>query len=111
MSNWTAFTFLLIAAGLEALGDSFFQSGLHKSTGALRIGFFAAGAVSLALYGLMVNAAPWDFGKLLGIYVVFFFVVSQVIARLRFHQVPSAAMWVGGSFIVIGGAIIWLGQR
>ena len=111
LRNLHVFILLLVAAGLEALGDSFFQSGIHKSTGTLRTGFFLAGMAALALYGFMINTAPWDFGRLIGLYVVFFFVISQVIARLRFHQTPSPAMWVGGSFIVIGGAIIWLGQR
>lgn len=102
--------FLLAAAGLEVVGDSFFQSALHKSTGNARILAFAAGAVSLILYGLSVNMASWNFGKLLGIYVVFFFVVSQLIAKVRFHETLPLSTWLGGAFIVIGGVIIWLGR-
>ena len=71
---------------------------------------FAAGAVCLILYGCSVNMAPWNFGKLLGIYVVFFFVISQLVAEVRFHERLSLATWIGGTFIVIGGVIIWLGQ-
>lgn len=71
---------------------------------------FAAGAVCLILYGLSVNMASWNFGKLLGIYVVFFFVVSQLVAKARFHEKLPLSTWIGGAFIVTGGVIIWLGQ-
>ena len=33
-------------------------------------------AVVLFTYGLTVNAPPWNFGKLLGLYVVFFFIIA-----------------------------------
>jgi drug/metabolite transporter (DMT)-like permease len=61
-------------------------------------------------YGYAVNAPPWDFGRLLGIYVVFFFVAAQVIAWLFFHQRPATAVWIGGAFIVTGGAIMTLAR-
>jgi len=55
-----------------------------------------------------VNTPPWDFGRLLGVYVVFFFLVAQAISWLIFHQRPSVAVLVGGGFIAIGGLIISL---
>src|SRR6516164_9225366 len=67
------FAVLLIAAFLEAYGDSCFQSGLYRASGAARYVAFVAGALALTLYGLTVNTPPWDFGKLLGLYVVLFF--------------------------------------
>jgi small multidrug resistance family-3 protein len=97
---------LLLAAFLEAYGDSCFQSGLYRTIGVARCLAFALGAVALALYGLTVNTPPWDFGKLLGLYVVLFFLVAQVLARVRFHQAPTMPIWVGGSLIVAGGAVI-----
>jgi hypothetical protein len=97
---------LLFAAFLEAYGDSCFQSGLHRTTGAARCVAFAVGALALVLYGLMVNTPPWDFGKLLGLYVVLFFVVVQVLAKLRFNQAPTPPILLGGSLIVAGGAVI-----
>ncbi len=102
---------LLLAAFLEAYGDSFFQSGLHRSTGAARYFAFAMGTVVLALYGLTVNIPPWDFGKLLGAYVVLFFVMAQVLAKVRFQQSPTPPILIGGSLIVAGGAVItfWKG--
>ena len=105
------FVLLCAAALLEVVGDSFFQSAMHRSSGWYRIGFLAAGAVSLVLYGVGVNLPRWDFGKLLGVYVVFFFVAAQVVARVRFHQAVTLPMIVGGSFIFVGGMIISFWNR
>jgi len=102
------FAILLLAAFLEVYGDSFFQQGLHRSSGAARYIAFAAGALTLASYGLVVNTPPWDFGKLLGVYVVLFFLVAQFVAWVRFQQVPTAPILVGGSLITAGGVVITL---
>ncbi|MGA7157968.1 MAG: hypothetical protein WBY53_14030 [Acidobacteriaceae bacterium] len=106
-----AFVVLLIAASLEVLGDSFFQSGLYRSAGGHRAVWFAVGIAVLGFYGLSVNLPQWDFGKLLGVYVALFFIVAQVVAKVRFQQSPSLAIWVGGSLIVAGGLVItfWKG--
>ena len=101
---------LLLAAFLEAYGDSCFQSGLYRASGAARYVAFAGGALALTLYGLTVNTPPWDFGKLLGLYVVLFFLVAQVLARVRFNQVPTPPILLGGSLIVAGGAVITFWQ-
>ena len=60
----------------------------------------------LALYGLTVNLPRWEFGRLLGVYVVVLFLVAQILARVRFQQPPTTPIYVGGSLIVLGGAII-----
>ena len=106
-----AFALLTVAAFLEVFGDSLFQSGLYRSEGAARGLFFVSGAVVLALYGFTVNIPHWDFGKLLGIYVVLFFLVAQVLAKVRFHQSPTVPIYVGGSLITAGGILIafWRG--
>jgi drug/metabolite transporter superfamily protein YnfA len=101
-----AFVVMLFAAFLEVCGDSWFQSGLHRATGAPRYLAFAGGALTLALYGLVVNAPPWDFGKLIGSYVVLFFLVAQIVAWIRFQQTPTPPIVVGGSLILAGGAVI-----
>lgn len=110
-SPFGAFVVLVAAASLEVLGDSFFQSGLYRSTGPQRAIWFFAGVTVLGLYGWSVNLPQWDFGKLLGVYVALFFIVAQVVAKLRFHQSPTAPIWVGGSLIVAGGLVItfWKG--
>ncbi|HXM44138.1 MAG TPA: hypothetical protein VN924_23080 [Bryobacteraceae bacterium] len=99
---------LALAALLEAGGDALVRVGLHSTAAAPRYIFFAAGAVVLFLYGFTVNSPPWDFGRLLGLYVVFFFLFAQVISWLVFHQKPSAAVLIGGAFIAVGGLIISL---
>ncbi len=109
-STGGAYLFLLLAATLEVLGDSFFQSGLHRATGLARILPFIAGAGSLVLYGVMVNLPRWDFGKLLGVYVAFVFLVAQIVAWLRFNEFPTIRILLGGFFILVGGAIIGLGK-
>lgn len=101
-----AFALLLVAAFLEAFGDSLFQSGLYRSAGANRGLCFILGTGVLALYGFTVNLPHWDFGRLLGIYVVLFFLVAQVLAKVRFHQTPTVPIYVGGALIAAGGMII-----
>jgi hypothetical protein len=68
--------------------------------------FFVSGAAVLAVYGFTVNVPHWDFGRLLGIYVVLFFLMAQVLAKVRFNQAPSMPIYVGGALIGAGGIII-----
>ena len=72
---------------------------------------FASGAAVLALYGSVVNVPRWDFGKLLGIYVALFFVMAQIVAKVRFGQSPTTPIYAGGALIVAGGMLIafWKG--
>jgi hypothetical protein len=102
------FAVLSFAAYLEVQGDACFQSGLYHSSGTRRVGWFLAGAAVLVCYSLFLNSSKIDFGKLLGIYVVLFFLVAQIIARLQFHQSPTKPIYLGGAFIVVGGLIMTL---
>jgi small multidrug resistance family-3 protein len=97
---------LSVAAFLEAFGDSCFRTGLFRSSGLMRVASFAGGAMALTLYGLLVNTPRWDFGRLLGAYIVLFFVFVQILASVRFSQRPTPPILIGGFFIVLGGAII-----
>jgi multidrug transporter EmrE-like cation transporter len=105
------FLLLLIAAILEVLGDSFFQTAGHRSRGVWRWISMLGGALTLSAYGLTVNLPTWGFGRLLGVYVAFFFVVAQIVDKIRFQEPTTPAVLVGGSFIVTGGLIIsfWKG--
>jgi len=103
-----AYAVLSLAALLEVSGDACFQSGLYQATGAMRGVWFLVGAAVLASYGFFVNLPQWDFGKLLGVYVVLFFVIAQIVAKVRFHQTPSLPIYVGGALIVAGGAVMTL---
>src|SRR6266567_4727198 len=97
---------LFTAALMEAGGDALVRMGLHASSAMVRTGLFLTGAVVLFGYGYVVNAPAWDFGRLLGVYVVFFFVVAQLLSWIVFHQRPSTNVIIGGAFIVAGGIII-----
>ncbi len=101
-----ALLILGLAAFLEAYGDSSFQTALYRSTGVSRIIALLIGAGSLVAYGLVVNTPRWDFGQLLGLYVVLFFLLAQVVARVRFGQTPTLPVLFGGTLIVAGGVII-----
>jgi small multidrug resistance family-3 protein len=106
MSRTTAIFILLFAAILEAGGDAIMRAGLHKTLLWQESALFVLAGVVLFAYGWTVNSPPWDFGKLLGLYVVFFFLTAQVVSWLFFKQVPSLGVLVGGMFIVAGGVII-----
>jgi drug/metabolite transporter superfamily protein YnfA len=106
MTRATAVAILFIAALLEAGGDTLIRLGLRSAISWQRGMFFVVAAVILFGYGWTVNRPPWDFGKLLGLYVVFFFVIAQVISWAAFKQAPSPHVWVGGALIIAGGAII-----
>lgn len=100
-----ALLLLALAALLEAGGDALVRKGLGIH-GWPRGLWFGAGAVVLFAYGLTVNLPGWDFGRLLGVYVVLFFIAAQVIAWLGFGQAPSPSIWVGGALIVAGGLVM-----
>lgn len=101
--------FLLLAAFLEAYGDSSFQVGLYRASGTGRMLALLGGALALTGYGLVVNAPRWDFGKLIGVYVAFFFLLAQILARVRFGQSPTLPVWIGGGLIVAGGLVVSFG--
>src|SRR3954467_14774232 len=90
MKQSVAVLVLVVAAVLEAGGDAVVRTGLHATGSLRRAGLLCAGGAVLFAYGVVVNAPAWDFGRLLGLYVVFFFIVAQVISWLFFHQPPSS---------------------
>jgi len=95
---------LITAATLEASGNALLRQGLLRAWWPL----LAAGVAILGLYGLLVNRSGlhFDFGRLMGCYIVAFFVVSQILAVLIFHDPPSTRTLVGGTLIVLGGLTI-----
>ena len=110
MSRSTSAILLVLAATLEVGGDALFRRALQSSAAPNRAVLFALGGCLLLGYGYTVNAPPWQFGRLLGLYVVFVFVIAQMISWLVFHQPPSGQVLVGGVFIVTGGLVIALAQ-
>ena len=99
---------LLCAAILEASGDALMRVGLRSPTYARAALFFVLGGLVLTFYGYLVNAPPWDFGRLIGVYVAFFFVVAQMISWFGFGQKPTPMLLVGGALIVVGGCVVSL---
>jgi drug/metabolite transporter superfamily protein YnfA len=111
MNRSTAILILFLAALLEAGGDALVRAGLRSSATGVRIAFFALGTVALFAYGWTVNAPPWDFGRVLGLYVVFFFVIAQLMSWVFFGQPPSRSVLIGGFLIVSGALVIGLAQK
>ena len=101
---------LLFAACLEAGGDAVIRIGIRSNSHLRAILLFVVGGLILTVYGYAVNAPPWDFGRLLGVYVAFFFVVAQLVSWLAFHQKPTPMLLLGGSFIIIGGIVVSLSK-
>ena len=66
------------------------------------------GATLLFGYGLSVNLAPVDFGRVVGLYIAMLFIVWQLVNWVVFQTAPVAPVIVGGVLIVVGGAIVTL---
>ena len=98
---------LIVAAVLEVGGDAFIRSGLR----ARGLAFVVPGVVSLGIYGIVVNLVPWDFSKLLGVYVGVFAVVSVLCGRFVFGENVPASTWLGLVIVIAGGLVIQLGPR
>ena len=112
MNNAVILLLLALAATLEAGGDALARTALHsQAIPMLRLGLFAAAALVLFIYGVTVNLPPWDFGKLLGVYVSLFFVVAQIINFFAFNTRPTTPILAGGTLILAGGMLMtfWRG--
>jgi drug/metabolite transporter superfamily protein YnfA len=111
MTLGVTLSLLLLAALLEVGGDACIRRGLGTAPALPRTLFYLAGALILFLYGYLVNAPKWDFGRLLGGDVVLFFLVAQAVSWIVFGQKPSPSVWIGGTFIAVGGLIVALGAK
>ena len=92
---------------LEVGGDALMRNGL-QSSGAARLGWMLMGVLALGAYGVLVNLGPWDFGRVIGVYVVLVFLAAQVINFFSYGIKPSLAMGVGGGLIMAGGLVLAL---
>ena len=96
---------LVLAAALEIGGDAAIRRALSEA----RWVWLSVGAASLCAYGLVVNAnRAVAFGKVMGLYIAVFFVVSQVLAFATFGERPSGGLLAGGALIAAGGIVIHL---
>jgi drug/metabolite transporter superfamily protein YnfA len=103
------FLILTIAAALEVAGDALIRNGLHAS-GLTRLSWLVGGACVLAMYGTTVNLGPWNFGRVLGIYVVLFFIIAQLVNWFAYGIRPDASILVGGALISGGGLVLMAGR-
>jgi drug/metabolite transporter superfamily protein YnfA len=97
---------LLAAAVAEVVGDLGMRLGLGG-----RPWGYAMGALLLASYGLIVNQPALAFGRVLGLYIAVFFVVSQLVALITLGERPPISLLLGGALIVAGGLLIHFGVR
>jgi len=102
--------FLLVATIMEASGDALVRMGLGQAALGIRIALFAMGAILLLGYGLMLNLAPLEFGRVVGLYIAMLFIVWQFINLIAFRSTPSLAVLLGGTLIVAGGLIVTFWQ-
>jgi len=63
------------------------------------------GAALLFGYGTLLNLAPLEFGRVVGLYLATLFVVWQVINFLAFRTSPTLPIILGGALVIAGGAI------
>jgi hypothetical protein len=102
---------LLIATTLEVSGDAVVRLGVYRHTDLLRIALFLGGAALLFGYGALLNCAPVEFGRVVGLYIATLFVVWQIINFVVFRTVPGLPVLLGGVLVIAGGLIItfWRG--
>lgn len=101
-----AVVLLLAATILEVSGDAVVRMAIYKHEGLARLGLFFTGAVLLLGYGTLLNLAPLEFGKVVGLYLATLFVVWQVINFVAFRTLPTLPIVLGGLLVIAGGAII-----
>lgn len=108
MNRLSVFLILTVCALLEAGGDALVRKGMHAGTIAGRLLLYICAALVLFAYGWLVNRPPWSFGSLLGVYVVLFFVVAQILGIVIFGDKLTTPIMGGGALILAGGLVITL---
>lgn len=102
------FLFVLMATIFEAVGDATVRVALHHPSWPARVGLFVFGGALLTLYGTALNLAPVEFAAVTGMYIATLFVVFQITNYVFFRVLPTPAVLVGGTLIVVGGLVVSL---
>jgi drug/metabolite transporter superfamily protein YnfA len=82
---------LVVATTLEAGGGAVVRIGLHHHAIGARIVLLFLGAIMLFCYGVVLNQAPFDFGRLIGAYVATFFSSSLGKSSTSLYSEPRPA--------------------
>jgi hypothetical protein len=106
VEKFIAFGFLIAATIMEASGDAIVRIGLAQQVWPIKLALFAGGAALLFGYGLAVNLAPLEFGRVVGLYIATLFVVWQVVNFVSFRALPTLPILIGGAMIVAGGLVV-----
>ncbi|HEY6785480.1 MAG TPA: hypothetical protein VI159_11035 [Gemmatimonadales bacterium] len=106
MARLTVLGFLALATTFEAFGDAMVRVGLKHHNVVPRGLLFLGGAALLFGYGLSLNLAPAEFGRVVGLYIATLFVVWQIVNFIVFRSVPTLPIVIGGALIIAGGNIV-----
>ena len=98
--------FLIAATSLETFGDAIVRMGIGQTAWLPRGALFLAGALLLFGYGLSLNLAPVEFGRVVGLYIAILFIMWQVVNLIVFRSPPGMPVLFGGLLIVVGGLIV-----
>jgi hypothetical protein len=98
--------FLVAATAFEATGDAIVRLGLGQTAWLPRGALFLTGALLLFGYGLFLNLAPIEFGRVAGLYIATLFVIWQVVNFIVFRSPPDMPILFGGALIVAGGLVV-----
>lgn len=106
MARLAVLGFLVVATTREAFGDAMVRVGLKQHSVVPRGLLFLSGAMLLFGYGLSLNLAPAEFGRVVSLYIATLFVVWQIVNLIVFRSVPTLPIVVGGALIIAGGTIV-----
>ena len=87
-------------------GHALVRKSIHEYTGTYRIAAALIEMVLLFGYGFMLNLAPVEFGKVVGLYIATLFIIWQLVSYFVYRTVPSMTVLIGGGLIVPGGLIV-----
>ena len=104
MDKIIVLAFLFTATSLEAIGNAVVRMGIFQIDWMPRCLLFGTGAVLLFSYGLSLNLAPVEFGRVIGLYITTLFVVWQLVDWFAFESPPTAPIVAGGALIVGRGS-------
>jgi drug/metabolite transporter superfamily protein YnfA len=104
-SNLVFALVFVVAALLEVGGDA----AMRQNVQGKGIAYLLFGFVLLSGYGFLVNHVPWDFSKLLGVYVAVFAWVGILWGYRFYGDAIPVSTWVGLGVITVGGLIIQFG--